>query len=195
MIENQQPVYSPRVPQALAFAADVHSQQRRKGKEEPYLSHVLMVAALVTHFGGDEDQIIAASLHDAVEDQGGREMAARIRELFGDRVTEIVLECSDSVTARGEKKMPWRERKEIYLASLAEPDLYGARIVEACDKLANLRDIVEDLRTLGPATLDRFSGGPDGVRWYYEELGRVLVSGFPQIEDEYGFLLSQLLES
>ena len=95
--------YSPKVAEALSFAAETHAGQRRKGKTEPYLSHVLRVTALVTHLGGDEAQIIAAALHDAAEDQGGEQMLDTITQRFGIQVAEIVRECSDSL-------VPWMAR-------------------------------------------------------------------------------------
>ena len=76
----------------------------------------MAVSALVLEAGGDEDLAIAALLHDVVEDQGGPPTLQTIRRMFGDRVANVVMECSD--TDR-EPKPPWRERKERYLAHQA----------------------------------------------------------------------------
>jgi (p)ppGpp synthase/HD superfamily hydrolase len=184
--------YSPKVGEALAFAAEVHAGQRRKGKDEPYLSHVLAVTALVTHLGGDETQIIAAALHDTVEDHGGAEMAAEIRRRFGPAVEQIVRECSDSIVADGEQRPPWRQRKSEQLHHIATRGAAPASLVEACDKVANLTEIVEDVQAHGPAFLDRFSGGPDGVLWYYEQLGATLLPQAPQLADRFNALLTAL---
>lgn len=167
--------YSSRVGAALAWAADLHSSQPRKGKAEPYLSHILMVVSLVAHYGGTEDQMIAAALHDAAEDQGGEATAIEIGRRFGAPVEEIVRLCSDSLQPTDAPKPPWRERKEAYLAGLSARGRTSATLVEACDKLANLTDIVEDVEKQGVSTLDRFSGGRDGTLWYYEELQTVLL--------------------
>jgi hypothetical protein len=72
---------------------------------------------------------------------------------------------------------------------LGATDLLGTRLVEACDKLANLRDIVEDLYSDGPSTLARFSGGPSGVLWYYSQLQQTLMPQVPQVGPEFGRLL------
>ena len=186
------PMYGPKVGEALAFAADVHASQRRKGKDEPYLSHLLTVAGFVAHYGGDEEQIIAAVLHDAVEDQGGQVMADEIGDRFGERVKAIVLDCSDSVTAVGVEKAPWRERKENYIAGLREPDENGSRLIEASDKLSNLRDIVEDMRAEGPASLDRFRGGRDGTLWYYQQLEEVLMPQVPELAPAFARELREM---
>jgi (p)ppGpp synthase/HD superfamily hydrolase len=61
---------SARYAEAVAYAADAHAGQVRKGTSIPYISHPLAVSALVLEHGGDEDQAIAALLHDVLEDCG-----------------------------------------------------------------------------------------------------------------------------
>ncbi|MCP5043933.1 MAG: HD domain-containing protein, partial [bacterium] len=83
---------------------EAHDGQYRKGTGIPYVSHVLQVAGIALEHGADEDQAIAALLHDVVEDThySGADMAER----FGDRVAKIVLDCSD--TEDPDNKPPWR---------------------------------------------------------------------------------------
>ncbi len=50
----------------VEFALAVHSKQVRKGTDAPYASHLFGVASLFLEHGGDEEQAIAAMLHDAV---------------------------------------------------------------------------------------------------------------------------------
>jgi (p)ppGpp synthase/HD superfamily hydrolase len=161
----------PRFREALTLALDLHQGQRKKGGEIPYVAHLLSVAALVMQWGGDEDQAVAALLHDAVEDQGGRPTLERIRAAFGERVARIVDGCTD---AYGEPKPPWRPRKEAYLARLAgEPP--EVLLVSACDKLDNARAIAADLRRVGEAVWARFAGGRDSL-WYYRRAAEVLAA-------------------
>ena len=101
-----------RFTRAVAYAARLHARQKRKGTERPYLAHLLGVASIVLEHGGDEDAAIAALLHDAVEDQGGRPRLGEIRRKFGARVARIVDGCTDAYTV---PKPPWRERKLKYL--------------------------------------------------------------------------------
>ncbi len=192
MPNHEERLYGTQVGRALAFAAEVHARQSRRSKDEPYLSHVLMVAGLVAHYGGDEEQIMAGVLHDAVEDQGGPGMLEKIRAEFGQRVADIVLDCSDAVPEPGQPKGPWLERKRTYIATLTGADPHGSRLVEACDKLANLRDIVEDVEAHGVEALDHFHGGPEGTIWYYRTLGEVLLPQIPQVDLEYSRLLQRL---
>ena len=107
----------PRFEQALAYAHTVHAAQRRKGGDIPYIAHLLAVAGLVIEDAAGtealvEDEVIAALLHDAAEDQGGEERLADIRTRFGDRVADVVAACSDTF----EKPKPrWQRRKKTYL--------------------------------------------------------------------------------
>ena len=118
----------------------------------PYLTHLMSVSALVLEYGGGEDAAIGGLLRDAVEDsRDGTEMEARIRREFGDRVAEIVMGCSDARAVPGQAKPPWRDRKAEYLQRLAADEDVDVLLVSACDKLHNLRSILADLRTIGPA--------------------------------------------
>jgi GTP pyrophosphokinase len=164
-----------RFDRAFLLASELHRQHLRKESGVPYLSHLLAVASLALEHGADEDQAIAALLHDAVEDQGGLPTAARIRAAFGQRVHDLVLGLTDAVVT---PKPPWRERKATYLAHLAHAH-DDVLLVSACDKVHNARCIVADHATSGPALWDRFSGGRAGTLWYYRELAAIFASRGP----------------
>jgi (p)ppGpp synthase/HD superfamily hydrolase len=152
---------------ALGFAVDLHADQRRKGSGIPYVAHLLGVASLVLEYGGEEDEAIAALLHDAVEDQGGQPTRQMIAKKYGENVAQIVDGCTDSDTI---PKPPWRERKEAYIAHIASASP-SVLLVSACDKLYNVRTIMTDYRTLGDDLWERFKGGKkDGTLWYYQAL-------------------------
>src|SRR5271165_6037687 len=104
-----------RFEEALVFATRLHAGQKRKGGDIPYISHLLTVAAIVLEAGGNEDEAIAALLHDAIEDQGGDITRQEIRQRFGESVVTIVNDCSDTDTV---PKPPWRARKEAYIAHM-----------------------------------------------------------------------------
>ena len=80
-------VITPRYGEALQWADELHRPQRRKGKQVPYISHLISVSALVWEDGGHEDQAIAALLHDAIED--ACQSHASIAERFGVSVASI----------------------------------------------------------------------------------------------------------
>jgi (p)ppGpp synthase/HD superfamily hydrolase len=177
-----QPRLTPRFEEALVYATRLHARQKRKGTEIPYVTHLMSVAALVLEDGGGEDEAIAALLHDAVEDQGGKATREEIRRRFGDRVAHIVDGCTD---ADGIPKPPWQERKERYIEHVrhAPPEV---RRVSVADKLHNARTILADFRQDGGTVWARFSGGKEGTLWYYRTLAQVFR------EAGSGFMVEEL---
>ena len=174
---------------ALVFAAELHRHQRRKGTDIPYVSHLLGVASIALEIGADEDQAIAALLHDAVEDQGGAPCLAEIRSRFGDRVAGMVSDCTDADTV---PKPPWRERKEAYIASLAHKPK-DSLLVSLADKTHNARAILDDLVVHGPALWERFTGGREGSLWYYDQLARAFRDHLPgPAADRLAFIVEEM---
>jgi (p)ppGpp synthase/HD superfamily hydrolase len=172
---------SARFEEALILAVRWHAGQVRKETTIPYIAHLLGVASLVLEQGADEDEAIAALLHDAVEDQGGTVALEEIRRRFGDGVAEIVAGCTDAWTT---PKPPWRERKEAYIAHLCQASA-SVRLVSAADKLHNARAILADYRALGEALWSRFNGGKEGTLWYYRALVETLraTDSTPLVEE------------
>src|SRR5215218_8438635 len=105
------PTLTARFDAAFVYAHETHAAHTRKGTGAPYLGHLMGVASIVIDDGGGEDEAIAALLHDAPEDCGGRERLGDIRTRFGDAVARIVEDCTDSWTT---PKAPWAERKQRY---------------------------------------------------------------------------------
>lgn len=155
---------------ALRFAATAHAGQVRKGTAIPYVTHPLAVSGLVVEFGGDEEQAIAALLHDVVEDCDVSLLT--ISDTFGVRVAAIVEGCTDGVPDALGRKAPWKARKARYLEHL-ELATQDTLLVSACDKLHNARSIVADVRIIGGAVFDRFTAGRDQTIWYYRSLAGV----------------------
>ena len=156
---------------ALLFAAQVHRNQGRKKSGVPYISHLLGVAAIVLDYGGDEDMGIAALLHDAAEDHGGKAMLAVISQMFGPRVAKIVDGCTDSYGDEGKNKPKWYPRKLRYIRRMRHEDA-DTRFVSAADKLYNARAILRDVRQYGDSAFGSFSAPKAKVLWYYRSLVR-----------------------
>jgi (p)ppGpp synthase/HD superfamily hydrolase len=169
------PSLGPRFTRALELAYELHAGQTRKGSGVPYFGHLLGVTSIVVETGSSEDEAIAALLHDAAEDQGGRETLERIRSEFGDEVAEIVESCSDSL---GDHKPPWKERKRAYLEHLEEASEPALK-VSLADKLHNARTIVVDYRALGEALWERFNAERDEVLAYYRALAAIFSRRTP----------------
>ncbi len=182
---------SPRFEQAFSYAYKLHKNQKRKATNVPYIAHLLGVTSLVLEAGGDEDEAIAALLHDAAEDQGGQRTLNEIKDQFGDRVARIVADCSDSISIF---KAPWKQRKSEYLARLSNADK-SVRRVSLADKLHNCRDILRTYREIGDQTWSRFTGGKDGTLWYYQELVRIfLQTGRDSFTLELERVVAELIE-
>jgi (p)ppGpp synthase/HD superfamily hydrolase len=168
---------------ALCLAAQAHRGQARKGTANasglalPYVTHPVAVAALVQRHGGDADQIIAALLHDVLED-GGAHWAEPIAAGFGPEVLALVRFCTDGEPDAAGQKAPWRVRKEAYLAHLERATGPGL-LVSACDKLANLQAIHLDRVECGAVVWSRFSAGRAGTLWYYEALIETFAGRLP----------------
>ena len=123
---------------AISFAAKKHAAQKRKGAdEEPYINHVLEVANLLANVGQvtDFDVLIAAVLHDTVEDTATT--ATEIDEKFGANVGKMVMEVTD------DKSLPKAERKLLQIEHA--PHLSdGAKLIKLGDKISNIRDVTEN---------------------------------------------------
>jgi (p)ppGpp synthase/HD superfamily hydrolase len=171
--------YGEKFEHALTYAARVHRDQVRKGTSTPYITHLLAVASIVGENGGTEDEVVAALLHDAPEDQGGEARLGEIRARFGDGVAEIVDGCTDTYET---PKPPWRERKERYLAHLADAS-GSVRLVSSADKLHNARTVLSDYRLLGEDLWTRFNGGKEGTLWYYRAVVGTLQGDDPIVEE------------
>jgi (p)ppGpp synthase/HD superfamily hydrolase len=166
------PILGDRFEVALVLAHRLHRTQLRKGTQVPYLSHLLSVAALVLEEGGDEDEAIAALLHDAIEDQGGLNTRDLILAKFGKRVCDIVEGCTESQT---EPLPAWQDRKVLHLEKLAQ-ETTSVRRVTLADKLHNVRSMLMDYNHCGPSLWQRFGGGRSGTIWYYRAVADCLRS-------------------
>jgi GTP pyrophosphokinase len=161
---------------ALQAAAALHGQQVRKGTAIPYVAHLMAVASIALHHGADEDEAIAALLHDSIEDApadlGPDWVRKWIRFKFGQRVLDIVEGCTDADLT---PKPAWRVRKEQYIEHVAGATA-SVVLVSAADKLHNATAIRDDYRRLGEELWSRFNkdAGKAGTIGYY----RGLVSAY-----------------
>ena len=175
-----------RFAEAMHYAHRWHASQTRKGTGIPYLSHLLAVAAIALEHGADEDEAIAALLHDSLEDgphntgEPRAQIEQQIREHFGERVLQIILGCTDTRSdgSLGMAKESWAERKTAYLEHLETADA-SVLLVAAADKLHNMQCILRDFRQVGDELWQRFSAGKEGSLWYYRSLAEILGRRLP----------------
>jgi (p)ppGpp synthase/HD superfamily hydrolase len=170
------PLYS-RFEDALLYAIRLHRNDLRKGSTIPYIAHLLSVCALVLEDGGDEEEAIAALLHDALEDHPQEASREDMEKRFGPRVLSLVEGSTDTPPGyKGGKKPPWKDRKRTYIERVRSAGADGLRLSLA-DKLHNARAILADYRAIGDALWSRFNVGksaPTEIRseimWYYRSL-------------------------
>jgi guanosine-3',5'-bis(diphosphate) 3'-pyrophosphohydrolase len=121
---------------AINFAADKHRHQKRKNPEKtPYINHPLKVCQYLSESGIDDtDTLVAAVLHDTVEDTDAT--LEQIDDIFGSRVASIVAEVTDN------KSLPKAERKRLQITHAKEIS-DEAKCVKMADKLHNLSSFLE----------------------------------------------------
>jgi len=120
---------------AAHFAAERHGGQRRKGAAaEPYVNHLLEVAELVSSalVEPDTNLVIAALLHDAIEDTGVTR--DELAQTFGDDVAALVMELTD------DKSLPKAERKRLQVVNAPKKSV-RAQVIKLADKISNVRAI------------------------------------------------------
>jgi (p)ppGpp synthase/HD superfamily hydrolase len=188
---------SERLTSAVDYARILHIE-RRKGTEIPFMAHLLGVAALVMGEAGHvdfpvtEDMVIAALLHDAVEDHGGETRLRDVAHNFGANVARMVEGLSDTLAEDSSNKEPWEIRKEKYLERLrTEPA--DVQLISAADKLYNARSILDDYHKIGAKVWLRFKRGRKEQLWYFDELLKIFQeSGGNRIVDELGRVVDEL---
>lgn len=177
------PVLAPRLMHAMNTAAVSHRDHVRKGSGIPYIAHLMAVLYLVARHTEDEDVLIAALLHDTLEDVPEHYPEERMRAEFGDRVTELVLHLSKDDT------LPtWQERADAYLAHLEHEAPAEAVLIACADKLHNLLSILDDHVTYGEALWERFNSGKSEQQWWYRQVHRVVGKRLPglSLHEELG---------
>ena len=156
-------VYSPALYDAIQLAARAHHHQVRKGTEIPYIVHPLAVAGLLIRVSTPEPAVIAALLHDVVEDT-----PVTIQEIlsrFGREVADLVTALSEP-----DKKAPWEDRKAHTIDYLEKKATDDVLLVALADKLDNIRAVREGLESDGETFWERFNWPRAKQKWYYERL-------------------------
>ena len=186
------PAYSHVLDRALIVAAQAHKEQLRKGTAIPYIVHPAHVAMVLLKYQFPEEVVVAAVLHDVVEDTDVP--LAQISAEFGPAVARLVEAVSEKKTEAGVLRS-WRDRKQEKIAQLAAGDSLIAA-VKAADALHNCQAMLRDLEEQGAALWSKFRGSSADQLWYYTSLSAVtrrLLGGHP-ICDELDAAVAELAE-
>ena len=182
------PLFSPLVERAIELAAEWHDRTYRKSRwrTQPYnpppetvlhipmMAHVTAVALTVQRAGWDDETVAAAFLHDTLEDSNQYRHTLsyeRLTELMGEGVAERVRGVTEPKLGPDGRHLPWRVRKEAYVATLraATPE---AAAISLADKLHNAYTMNQGLQSGldifadGP-TNRKLTAGPDEQRWFF----------------------------
>jgi (p)ppGpp synthase/HD superfamily hydrolase len=151
--------------EAIEFAAAAHRGQFRKGTRIPYIIHPLNAARTLIEAGCAEPLVVAAILHDVVEDTP--RTLDEIRSGFGARVADLVESATEP-----HRWATWEQRKRHTIEHLrtADDDML---LVAIADKLDNIRDLRDDLSLRGEETWKRFKRGRKDQAWYYTSMEEI----------------------
>jgi (p)ppGpp synthase/HD superfamily hydrolase len=160
---------------AINLAATEHFGQSRKGIDVPYIIHPYSVAVVLSKYTDDQDTLVAAMLHDVLEDCQDYCYEQLVMD-FGEKIAMIVDQVSqvtDFTLSQAEKKATWVARKKQYLDNL-EKSSKEALMVCAADKLHNLHSMFLDYKTGGVYFLNSFNSTVNKRLWYYREVLAIL---------------------
>jgi (p)ppGpp synthase/HD superfamily hydrolase len=183
---------------AVEYARQLHTEYR-KGTDVPYMAHLLGVASLVLGEAGGrvpvtEDMVIAALLHDTVEDHGGMSRLRDVEQRFGSNVARLVAGLSDTFAEDHDKKEGWEERKNAYLTRLRN-ETDDVLLISAADKLYNAKSILDDHRLIGDAVWERFKRSSRQQLWYFHLLLAVFrTNPTNKIVDDFERVVRELTE-
>jgi guanosine-3',5'-bis(diphosphate) 3'-pyrophosphohydrolase len=175
--------HTPAILAAAHFAAEKHANQKRKGKAgEPYINHLLEVAQLVSAVLAkpDTNLVIAALLHDSIEDAGVTKDELALR--FGLDVADLVAEVTD------DKSLPKMERKRLQVQNAPKKSV-RAQIIKLADKISNLRAILSS----PPADWD-FQRKRDYFAWAQQVVGG-LAAPDPTLKAEFDSIVRKFDEA
>lgn len=164
-------MYSYRIEQALRAATILHKDQVRKGIVPiPYVSHLFAVTMIIADYTDNEDVIIAALLHDTLEDTDYTPQ--ELQDDFGGTVREIV-EAVTEPESDQTNKLSWKEKKQHY-AKMLRSASQEALMVATADKIHNMRAIVEEYYDDHVRFMADFGGNLDDRVLMYQDISNAI---------------------
>ncbi|MES2749659.1 MAG: HD domain-containing protein [Patescibacteria group bacterium] len=169
---------------ALRLAMSAHALQTRKTDNSPYVIHPIMVAQLLTAYDVSEDVIVAALLHDVLEDT--KVTAAEVKAEGGETVLHIVEAVSEN------KNLPWEERKEAYVHTVVAGG-ESVWLVSVADKIHNAESLLDHIAVAGDEAWSVFNRGKESKLWFENRLYTELTKVWQHpLLDRYGSIIKAL---
>lgn len=174
-------VDSKKYAEAIQFAAMAHEGNYRKGTKVPYIAHVVETGLIAMSLTDDEDTVVAAILHDIVEDTSYE--LIDIEKRFGSKVAELVSYESEDKMHDISPESSWKTRKEAFLDNLQKAPL-EAKVICLSDKLSNIRMSVKMHSEKGDDMWLAFNQKDKKEQeWYY----RSIYAKLPELKDTDAF--------
>lgn len=172
-------VYTDKVRKAIKFSAKTHNhyqQQKRKGKEIPYITHPLTVGIILSLAGASEDVIVAGILHDVIEDSvlEKKVTAGMLAERFGRNVADLVL----SVTEQ-DKSASWEQRKKQALEHIQHFS-HDSLLVKSGDVISNMTELLDDYQRHQNDVFIRFHSTKEKVLDNQINVINAIVNAWPE---------------
>jgi (p)ppGpp synthase/HD superfamily hydrolase len=162
---------------AFAFAVGAHNNDMRKSGTL-YISHPMDVASILLKENAPLELVMAGLLHDVVEDTDVD--IETISNKYGRQVANYVNTVTEPEELRlpaiGNKAQTWKQRKEHTISEIknAERDI---KLLSCADKLANIRDLISELRIQGDSFWDKFNAPKEEQEWYYRSMLEAFATG------------------
>ena len=173
-------LFTDKIKAAISFAIQTHEvdqQQKRKGKQIPYVTHPLVVGMILARAGASENVVVAGILHDTIEDSIAAKKVSRemIAEFFGELVAELVMSVTEA-----DKRLSWEERKREAIEHI-KTFSHDSLLVKSGDVISNTSDIVEDFARNGAAIFERFAASKERTVEHYLQVIAAILAAWPEI--------------
>ncbi len=167
--------YSENIQRAIKFAAKTHQvyqDQKRKGKDIPYITHPMTVGLILSLVGANEDVVVAGILHDTIEDSPSHKKVSRemLVERFGEEVTKLV----ESVTEK-DRSLSWDQRKKEAVEHIAHFS-NDSILLKSADLISNITEMFDDYSRYGNETFEHFSVSKEKTTKHYLDAIRAIIS-------------------
>ncbi|WP_292470505.1 HD domain-containing protein [Methanolobus sp.] len=167
----------------FAFAVDCHKNSMRKSGT-PYISHPMDVASILLKENVPLELVFAGLLHDVVEDTDIH--IEIILGKYGQQVADYVYAVTEPEKLRnpptGNKEQTWKERKEHTIQEMVGANR-EIKLLSCADKLANIRDLISDVRMQGEGFWDKFNAPKQEQEWYYRSMLESFATGTQNIAE------------
>ena len=153
---------------ALDFSYNYYRARYRKGLKIPYFTYLSSVSNLVIENNGSTEEAIAGLFHDILEDKNSSKRINIIKLKFGNKVLNIVKQCSTPPNLKKEN-FSWIEGKKKFLESMSKKS-QSSLLVCICDKFHSLNCLISDYNKIGKKVWKNYDIEPNEAYWYYKSL-------------------------